>query len=318
MAYTNKGIKWELKNSLYLIFSFIPFFNAFCFFHMDGRVTNKKWRRSGWAVLILNISLIITIFTCAGLTGVEPEEVPYDTYPDLEDYLGRDYYSKYSGYNEYSKLPEYYDYLDAVDEWRSSDEVKRIKTENEDFQRAVESIAIGSVFAWFLTNLIVFFYLISLRANYLKALAKSTNKNDVINRLEVMNSAVNKKNVDYNFNNNSAKDNRVMVDNIVKNENQSTKVKTKTDKITGKLDINVATEEQLADLPLLTSIDAKRAIDYRQEHNGFESVDEFFEVINAKPHVIAKLDNTLFISNPRRTKIKNRTFAYKTNRRIDL
>lgn len=326
MAFTNKGNKWELKNSLYLIFSFIPFFNSICFFHMDGKVTNKKWKRAGWITLGLNIFLIVVIFTFALLSGVEIEQVPYDTSPRLEDYLGRNYYDKYSGYSEYSKLPQYEAYLDAMDEWANSNEIKSMIDKNVAFQNTVESIGVGAMLSWFLMNMIVFFYLVSLRPSYLKALAKGTNKDDVINRLGNNNNSQNKKSAINNLNNNnsavdnSIKNNPVISNNIVKPENQYNPVKTKTDEIKGKIDISIATEKQLIDLPLLTVIDAKRAIDYREEHSGFESVDEFFDVINAKPHIIAKLDSVLIISNPRKDKINSnaRTATYKTNRRIDI
>ena len=308
MAFTSKGNKWELKNSLYLIFSFIPFFNSICFFHMDGKVNNKKWKRIGWIVLALNIFLVITTFTCAILSSVEIEEIPYDTRPKLEDYLGRDYYDKYKSYTEYSKLQEYYDYEDAVEAWRNSNEIKSIDEKNEAFQSTADSIGMGSLIAWFFTNLIVFFYLISQRAHYLKALAKTTNKNEVINRLENMNNIVK--------NNNNKEIAKIQHDSVEKKVIRNSENKFSYKEQINKVDINTASEQQLVDLPLLTIVDAKKAINYRDEHNGFESVDEFFTVINAKPHIIVKLENTLFVSNPRQSKIN--TSIFNTKRRIDL
>lgn len=58
-------------------------------------------------------------------------------------------------------------------------------------------------------------------------------------------------------------------------------------------DINSASEEELLVLQGITIIDAKKAIAYRNQHSGFDSVDEFFACINAKPHIIVSLEKHL-------------------------
>lgn len=59
------------------------------------------------------------------------------------------------------------------------------------------------------------------------------------------------------------------------------------------IDINSCSIESLSNLPGITMILAKKAINYRNENNGFTSVKEFYKVIELKPHFIAQIDNKL-------------------------
>ncbi|ALC89214.1 hypothetical protein AM500_05005 [Bacillus sp. FJAT-18017] len=55
------------------------------------------------------------------------------------------------------------------------------------------------------------------------------------------------------------------------------------------LDLNTATEEELAQLPGVGFILAKRALSERTKKGGFRSFDEFTELLNIKPHNIEKI-----------------------------
>ena len=59
------------------------------------------------------------------------------------------------------------------------------------------------------------------------------------------------------------------------------------------IDINLCSAENLTCLPGISLILAKKAINYRNENNGFESVDEFYRVIGLKPHFIAQIGNKI-------------------------
>lgn len=56
------------------------------------------------------------------------------------------------------------------------------------------------------------------------------------------------------------------------------------------IDINSCAAEELANLPGVSLIFAKKAVNYREENNGFKSVDEFYGVVGMKPHFIAQVD----------------------------
>lgn len=64
------------------------------------------------------------------------------------------------------------------------------------------------------------------------------------------------------------------------------------------IDINLCSIESLSELPGITMILAKKAINYRKENNGFTSVEEFYRVIDLKPHFIAQIDNRLTCNKP--------------------
>ena len=81
----------------------------------------------------------------------------------------------------------------------------------------------------------------------------------------------------------------------------------------GVIDINSANENEIASLRGLTIIDAKKAIAYRGEHGYFASPDEFFRVINAKPHIIVALEGSI-VAN-----VQNQPATKKVNKRqLDL
>ncbi|MBR1862875.1 MAG: helix-hairpin-helix domain-containing protein [Ruminococcus sp.] len=61
-----------------------------------------------------------------------------------------------------------------------------------------------------------------------------------------------------------------------------------------KLNINTASEEELAALPGLNIIDAKKAGEYRNYHGDFNSVEQFISLLNLKPHIAAPLFDILY------------------------
>ena len=63
--------------------------------------------------------------------------------------------------------------------------------------------------------------------------------------------------------------------------------------------INQATEKELTDLPGLSIIQAKNIIRYREKHNGFGSLDEFFEEMNINNHIQQQLRNYLYVDSYR-------------------
>jgi hypothetical protein len=59
------------------------------------------------------------------------------------------------------------------------------------------------------------------------------------------------------------------------------------------LDINKASEEELKNLPGISTILAKKIIQYRDIHCGFKSGEEFYSEMNIKPHFQAQLNNLI-------------------------
>lgn len=64
-----------------------------------------------------------------------------------------------------------------------------------------------------------------------------------------------------------------------------------------KLNINFCTENDLAILPGISVVAAKKAIEYRQQRNGFRTVEEFYAVADVKPHFVIQLDDLIVCEN---------------------
>ncbi len=76
---------------------------------------------------------------------------------------------------------------------------------------------------------------------------------------------------------------------------------------TGKLDLNKASEEEIASIPAVGRILAKRIVAKRQELGGFTSFEQFVETVGLKPHTAEKLKPLVTFSpvkkEPRRGRI---------------
>lgn len=57
----------------------------------------------------------------------------------------------------------------------------------------------------------------------------------------------------------------------------------------GALDLNACSEEELRTLPGISLAEAKKAVEYRESHGGFASVDEFIDVLGIKPHFAVQI-----------------------------
>lgn len=55
------------------------------------------------------------------------------------------------------------------------------------------------------------------------------------------------------------------------------------------VDINTASEQEIAKVPGIGTIYAKKVVLVRSQENGFQSFDHFVEVLSVKPHLIEKI-----------------------------
>lgn len=69
-----------------------------------------------------------------------------------------------------------------------------------------------------------------------------------------------------------------------------------------KIDINSADEKELAKLPGISIIIAKKIIKYRTLHNGFQTVEEFYREMKIKPHFQTQLNDLICIYRAKNTK----------------
>lgn len=55
------------------------------------------------------------------------------------------------------------------------------------------------------------------------------------------------------------------------------------------IDVNTASEQEIAKIPGIGSIFAKKVISVRNQQNGFKSFEHFIETLSVKPHLIEKI-----------------------------
>lgn len=299
MSLTNKGSKWERKNSLYLIFAFIPLLNCIPFFHMNSRVKNKKWNATAWVLVMLQLVLFAALFIVPTIDGPD-----YPYYSDIEDYiLEKDYMNSeqrlkyeddysFTSSSEWKTSGEYAEYLKAADErykreseWKKQPEIISQFEKYDNFRSVQSGIQLGISAAQFIVWLIAIILAFSERPHFLKALEQGENKSSITNKINSINANV------YVPTNTS-------ISTVAVTATADT-VSPKIDGVMKTVDVNSADEGILASLQGLTIIDAKKAVAYRNEHNGFNSIDEFFSCINAKPHIIASIENRLTVGNYR-------------------
>lgn len=282
MAITNKGSKWERKNSLYVLLGFLPILNCLAFFHMSSRVKNRKWSLLGWIAIILNLFLLIV--SLYAFDADNPNEYPhYDVEaPEYVDYMNKEqkanhikdgsyaYSEEFRLSDEYEKYQEDYDkWEDDYNEWQNTPEIAAMYDKYNEFTQRTSIISEGALVLLAILDIILWIIILTDRPKYLKMLEQYENRSSITNRINTVK------------------------ENVVSND---ASIKTKAaESNTDLLDINAATEEEIAALQGLTIVDAKKAISYREEHSGYNNIDEFFSCINAKPHIIVALEKQLVV-----------------------
>lgn len=78
------------------------------------------------------------------------------------------------------------------------------------------------------------------------------------------------------------------------------------------ININIASDEELAALPGINIISAKKIIKYRELHNGFESKEDFYAQMKINEKIQAKIDNIIVVEK----KKNNATVKKESDERI--
>lgn len=83
------------------------------------------------------------------------------------------------------------------------------------------------------------------------------------------------------------------------------------------IDINTASENELANLPSFGVILAKKAVNHRETKGYFNSVEEFAEALSLKPHVLERIKPLIIVKNLEHEH-KDNDISNKNNRIIDF
>lgn len=215
------------KNSLFLIFAFIPILNSFAFFYVGKHSKMKKYTILGCTTIILQI--ILTFLSLQMFKFIFPDSVM------------RVITSLYMILNVHSE----------------------------------PQVTLISFYSEIIVYIIIFITVFVNRKKYVKMFNNKNNRRNIKSRLEA--------------DNHNASGN---IETIVKSDK----------KIIDFVDINTASEDEIATIPGITIIDAKKAVAYREEHIGFGSKHEFFRIINAKPHIIARAEEFILVGEVKQTK----------------
>lgn len=285
MAATQNSFKWKLKNSLYLLWGCFPVLNSLAFFHMFSRVKKKKWSALGWVAILINVALIILFVLSHSVDNpnVIPDYKDVVPAPRVVDFMNPDQKKlynvdwNYKETDEFKSSDEYLLFQQAEDEWEVAQqewerqpEISEKIAVHEQFDDSMNGIGIAAGVSMLVINIILFIVLVADRYVFLESLAQSENRVDIKNRLF------------------STRDNSPRTSSV--SEKSSVTIDERK-----QLDINSATEEDFAGLRGLTIIDAKKAVSFREEHKGFKNIDQFFDCVKAKPHIIVSLENSLTV-----------------------
>jgi DNA uptake protein ComE-like DNA-binding protein len=213
---TNKGIKWEIMNSIWMLWAILTFgfFNYVSFFYAAYRVKQRKWFIWG---LIYSIPFILFMFAAEVI--------------DEEHWLN--------------------DLIFAI---------------------------------YFIGWIVSIIHVFKMRAEYLLRLeARASLK---ANELEQLKKSIKK---EYGTLDAPSTDEIVKNKADMKDEKSNIEGRAPSKTIAGPVDINTATEEEIASIPAIGGLLAKKVVAVRDQEGGFQSLDHFAEALQLKPHVIEKI-----------------------------
>lgn len=318
---------WRFTNSLFFVLSFVPILQWIPYFIMNGKLPKKKWLLMGFS----NILILVMLLSGTIINGVvyDRNRVSYPKSPSLEDYMREDYLD-YS-YSEYEKFPEYKEYEKAVEEYHATDEYIAAKENNDQNSRRKRNVSLTLslifVMTYFVYLIIIFFVE---RYRYLRELSEYENRRGVYGALKASSNAY--KDADKAQSNKDTSNNKSEKNNVGNNKGRSDRnvngaadtmqesIAHTADKeaMGNRINVNTATEEELQSLPTISIIDAKKIIEYRNKNGHFSDLDDFFAAFNAKPHMIVKIQDQVYIEEPDNGHAGKSASASKNARRFDI
>lgn len=273
MAVTQKGNKWEMQKSLWIISSFVFLVNGMGMYFAGKKTKVKEW---------YNYGLIYTAVSWIGLImGGE-----------LTGFL-----------QSIGCIIFLLDYIACIIHSFKIRKEYLIRREILEYKNDVEQIEMNSM----RSKIAKEYGLDDINSN--NQIKSNTSQNDLVRErsninVEAKTESFHMKNEEENINNIS----QVMpkVESAVNNMGNSINNE-------GLLDINSCSELELSRLPGMGLILAKKAANLRNSKNGFDSVDEFIEMVGVKPHFVDTV-KTMICCKP----IKTVETVKMSGRRVDF
>ncbi|WML33264.1 helix-hairpin-helix domain-containing protein [Clostridium sp. OS1-26] len=284
MAVTSKGSKWEISESCYIIVAFIPMMNWMAILYVGLTTNVKRWIY--WGIFYatpLIISICLLYFS-----GGHPGD-----YEALEKYCNL--LQIMAIIQAFWIRKEYLIRLEAIREGKilTKDEVKAIIEKNKliNSDKKVSEVKDSQE---------------NIKESIVNEFTATTRESE---SLLTKDKKIPK-----------TKDNLQSTKEIKINQVNNSRDKTDNILIKGKkeaININTASEGELASLPGIGLILAKKAINHRETKGSFNSIAEFAEILSLKPHVLERI-KPLIIVNKIETESKTNEFSSKIGRIVDF
>lgn len=164
------------------------------------------------------------------------------------------------------------------------------------FMSAPDSFTPIFIISWFIS----IFHVFKIRAEYLlrlEAIQTSGHENSELNKLkENIAREYNKPKSDYDTSDTRIEERAPIKSEVppVKAENYITETK---GYVQEQVDINTATEKEIANVPGIGNIFAAKVVAVREQENGFHSFDHFVQALSVKPHLAEKMKSHIFFSS---------------------
>ncbi|ACA46226.1 hypothetical protein FDB72_14770 [Clostridium botulinum] len=257
MAVTKKGNKWEIQKSLWILCSFVVLVNGMGMYFAGKKAKVKRW---------YNYGLIYTAIAWIGLImGGE-----------LTGFL-----------QSIGSIIFFLDYIVCIVHSFKIRKEYLIRREILEDKNVEEQSKIN-----FMRNKIAKEYgLDDINSN--NTIKDNTSQNDSVRERSNINAEAKIENFDM-------KNKEENINNIspvmpkVENTVNDIKNNVNNEEL---LDINSCSELELSRLPGIGLILAKKAVNFRNSRNGFNSVDEFIETVGVKPHFVDTV-KTMICCNP--------------------
>lgn len=295
----NESTSWRIKKSLIFLLAFVPLLQWVPCFVMNGNIRSKKWLMEGFAYFFMIVAVIVAITFSNSYEDTHLMSYP-DGKPVISDYLGDHYYQ----IEDYDKTPEYAQYEADYEIYESSDEYKEVYENNyhvRNVRRQVESIVYRTFSLAMLLYAVLIFFVE--RYRYLDALSEKENRSAVYRSLSA-GGPVQSRPADQRTNRpaDRPEDRGGQTRHMSLQDTQRSEPpgheRPDNESImheNARLNVNRASEAEIAELPGISVLDAKKAVEYRNAKGGFRTRDEFFDSFSARPHVIVRLQDSITV-----------------------
>lgn len=315
MAAKDNRTVWNIKHSLIFLFSFFPFLQWITCFVINGRIPKKRWLVMGLANIGITLLIILVPLLISGYINSHLPVVP--SYPSLSQYLD----TTGMTYSEYSLTPEYQQYQQDCDAYRLLPDVIE-RTRLTDIRNSITTfVPTLHLISWFIFMVLLFFIE---RYRYLRELWNQENRNAVYQAFGTPQTAygmmyqgsgapgITPGFVQGTSQSASQESNLRMAPEFIQKTSQSavqpqttlqqsavqprTQVQTQAASFQA-VNINTADESTLMTLPGMMTIQAKKILAYRTQNGPFPSREVFFRVMEAKPHIIVRLQDKITLED---------------------